>query len=286
MAIPLRGGLTRFAASSLGAVSGWARASVSLAMAGGVAGSGVPVKSVQAADGPAAPRAPSPAGDLPTEPVDGEALPAWRPAPADNGRASPARPLIDLPPAKAHATAALAAIATYSPFAGELLRRMGNRNAPPMVARYDDGSQMWFDFAAHAVIVEPQAWVRLRAQRTLPSLVEEPVDATALSAKATTQDLDAVAWACGLAAHALPLLGARQDWRQARLRPQGRLRLAELSRMPAHLHLCEVLACGTTTPDALRRATRVDVAELRAFLQAALFVQAVTWDRSAVRDAD
>ena len=39
----------------------------------------------------------------------------------------------------------------------------------------------------------------------------------------------------------------------------------------------EVLACGSSTPAALRRATRVDVTELRAFLQAALFVQAVRW---------
>ena len=259
-------------------VSEWAFASVSRAVPAGLGEAWRSVAADRPADRQAASVEPPNPEDLPTEPFAGAAAPTVSRASEPVAAPKPSvRTVPDVPPPQPHAADALGAIAAFSPFAGELLRRLGDRGAPPLAARYDDGSLLWFDFAARAVIVEPKAWVRLRAQRELPGLVTEPVEPTALSAKATTQDLDAVTWACGLAAHALPLLGAPLAWQRASLRPQGRLRLAELSRMPAHLHLCEVLACGSSTPAALRRATRVDVTELRAFLQAALFVQAVRW---------
>jgi hypothetical protein len=164
-----------------------------------------------------------------------------------------------------------------STFVADLLRGYGDRQAPVLLAGYDHGASLLVDFERHQVIADDSAWERLRAQRELPRRADGTFRPVAPAPKAKTQGLDALVWSTGLAAGALPLLGAPAEWRDAPIRSRGWLHLRALSRMPVHLHLAELIAAGGSTPERLRRATRADVRELRAFLQAGLFLQALEW---------
>lgn len=168
-------------------------------------------------------------------------------------------------------------IAAASPFVAELLRCYGDRSAPVLIAGYSSGGSLLIDFKRHQVIADEGAWARLRAQRELPRGADAAFEPSVLTPQAKTYDLDTLVWSCGLAAAALPLLDAPDAWRHARICSRGSQHFRALSRVPAHLHLADLLAAGATTPEQLRRATRVDLRDLRAFLQAGLFVQALRW---------
>jgi hypothetical protein len=180
-------------------------------------------------------------------------------------------------PAPQRRTRPLEPIAAASPFVAELLRGYGDRAAPVLIAGYVNGESLLIDFKRHELIADDGAWAQLRAQRELPRLADGAFEPRGLTPQAKTHDLDALVWSCGLAAGALPLLDAPDAWRHARIVGRSTAHFRALSRVPVHLHLADLIAAGDTTPEHLRRATRVDLRELRAFLQAGLFVQALQW---------
>jgi len=170
-------------------------------------------------------------------------------------------------------------LAAAPPIVVELLRRYDDAGAPFLLAGYGDGPSMLIDFARAEVMADPQAWERVQAQRELPRSADGAFAPAGLSHGAKAQRLESLVWAVGLACAELPLHNAPAAWREARLASQGWLHLKAFSRMPVHLHMAERLAQGDTTPAELRRSTRVDEAELRAFVQAGLFLNLLHWAR-------
>jgi hypothetical protein len=175
---------------------------------------------------------------------------------------------------------ASAAMQAASPFVAELLRRRDDRQSPCLLAGYADGESLLIDFERGEVIADPGAWEHLRARRELPRIADGTFRPAGLTHRAKIQRIDALMWATGLAAADMPLLGVAAAWRDERIGSRGGLHLQAFSRAPAHLHLVELLARGHTTPATLRRATRVDERELRAFLQGGLFLGLLEWVRA------
>lgn len=165
------------------------------------------------------------------------------------------------------------------PFVGELVRNWQDRKHPCLFAGYEDGSSLVVDFKLQQVRADATAWERLLARGELPRLGDGsfPLDAPSYLSK--EHPLASLIWAVGLASGSLPLLGAPTEWRSARLISRDWRPLPRLSRAPAHLHLATLAAQTEVTPEQLRLATRVDERDLRAFLQAALFLRLLEWAR-------
>lgn len=165
------------------------------------------------------------------------------------------------------------------PFVEELVRNWRDGRRPCMIAGYDDGGALLIDFARHEVRADARAWERLLARGDLPRIADESLPLQGPTYRAERHPIESLVWAVGLASANLPLLGAPAAWRSAPLTGRGWQDFPSLSCAPAHLHLAELASQGETTPQQLRRATRVDERALRAFLQAALFVRLLEWTR-------
>ncbi len=166
------------------------------------------------------------------------------------------------------------------PFVSELVRTWHDRHRPRMVVGYaDDGAAFVIDFALQHVLADRRAWERLLACGELPSQGTGSFALDGPSYLCKLHPIESLIWAVGLASANLPLLGAPIAWRSARLLSRGWEQFPDLCRAPAHLHLAELASQGETTPDQLRHATRVGEGDLRAFLQAALFLRLLEWSR-------
>lgn len=166
-----------------------------------------------------------------------------------------------------------------SPFTAELLGHWGNPMASCLLAGYGDGRSVLVDFARGEVIADPQAWELLLARRELPRLEDVEYKPAGLTPRAKVHRIESMLWAVGLASGKLPLLGAPPAWRRARLAAPGWMHLQQFSRVPVHLELAERIEREAVTPAELRRSCRVDELELRAFLQAGLFLRLFDWVR-------
>ncbi len=164
-----------------------------------------------------------------------------------------------------------------SPFTAELLRQWGHARAICLLAGYGEGCSVLVDFARGEVIADPRAWELLLAQRELPRLEDGDYKPSALTPRARVHTIESMLWAVGLASARLPLLGAPPAWRGAHLAAFGWMHLQQFSRVPVHLELAERIEREAVTPVQLRRSCRVDELELRAFLQAGLFLRLFDW---------
>ena len=221
-------------------------------------------------------RTPHESGDS----LDGDSLPALRRAlapPVGRGEPLLAAPEASLqPPVERLDDDAVAALPAFT---AALLRHWGDREAPCLLAGYGDGAALLIDFARGEVMADASAWERLVARRELPQLASETFAVEGPTHRAKLYRIECLVWAAGVASAALPLLGAPAAWSRACIAARGALQWRRFTRAPAQLHLADEVACGATTPAQLRRATRVDVRELRAFLQAGLFLRLLQWNR-------
>ena len=142
-----------------------------------------------------------------------------------------------------------------------------------LVASYEGGGLMVIDFAHSHVLLEPRAQDALRLAKQLPMLNAGAVPTAGMQ----TSALDRVLWSLGWAAgtHALHAAGA-DWWHQplVALKPQE---VPRYSAAPVHLEMARALAEGPMTPSQLRRKSRTDIAELRCFLQACLWLGLLGW---------
>lgn len=157
-------------------------------------------------------------------------------------------------------------------FVRQLLTGMLLPETPPLQASYPSGDSIGVDFLRGEVRMDACAWERLCVAQELPTLPGAPPRHNALRL-----DLDKVVWAVGLASARRALLGAAPQWRHASVKAAGRPSLRRYSLRPSHLALAEHLLEGSTTPARLQAQARVSEADLRAFLQAGLFVGFVYW---------
>lgn len=143
----------------------------------------------------------------------------------------------------------------------------------PILACYEGGARMVIDFARSQVLIEPEAEATLRLAHWLPVLDAGPLPTWGVH----SCELDRVLWFLGWAGGRHPLHAAGDDWwRQplVALTPHGVWRH---SAVPLHLEMARALAEGPMTPAQLRQKCRADVAELRCFLQAGLWLGLLGW---------
>lgn len=170
-------------------------------------------------------------------------------------------------------------LAGCTSFVVELVNRWNDRRSPILLASYAADASLQVDFQRREVRADAGAWERLQARRELPQWVDPGAWLHEPSYRAKVYGLEALVWAVGLASAHLPLLGAPAAWRNAGLRGRGWQDLPLFSRAPVHLHLAELVSQGETTPKQLRSASHVDERELRAFLQAGLFLRLLEWSQ-------
>lgn len=143
----------------------------------------------------------------------------------------------------------------------------------PFGAVYGDGGVLQIDPAAGRARFDADAWLNLRLLGRLPCLQADAQH----SGEFAEHELDQVLWLLGLAAADLPLLEEPEDWWHAPVTPVHLTSIGRYTLKPAHLAMARVLARGGVTPSQLRRECRVSERELRAFLQACLFLCLVWW---------
>lgn len=231
-------------------------------------------------------------------------LRAGRPAPG------PMRQCVDLPPAadttstwpaalpdfsdsapvvdadlEARLSAAALAHAPIDPARARFLDALYAGLADParaqLVAGYEGGGLMVIDFTHSHVLLEPRAQDALRLAKRLPMLNAGAVPAAGMQ----TCELDRVLWSLGWAAGMQPLYAAEADWWH---QPLVALKLQEVARysaVPVHLEMARALAEAPMTPSRLRRKCRVDIAELRCFLQACLWLGLLGWLHGGISSA-
>lgn len=173
---------------------------------------------------------------------------------------------------------ALGTLRQASPFAADLLRRCGDRRAPALLAGYPNGGgSILFDFARQEARAGDRVWERLRGAQELPRMADGDFRPEPLSQTTRTRDLASTLWACGLAARRLALVGAPAQWQRVPLQARGVQDLRAYTCTPLHLHLIDLLDAGPLTPSELCRASGEAGSDLRAFLQAGLFLQVLSW---------
>lgn len=163
---------------------------------------------------------------------------------------------------------------TEAAFVRDLLTGMLLPESPALAASWGPGENVMVDFLRGQVRIDASAWERLCVRHELPGRPGETVRHNALSL-----DLDRVVWATGAACAMRPLLGADpQRWRAQRIKAAGRTSLRRYSLKPSHLTMAELLVQRPMTPLELMQRSRVSESDLRAFLQASLFVGLTYWN--------
>lgn len=154
-----------------------------------------------------------------------------------------------------------------------LRRGLVDPTQAPLAAGYGPRAALWIDFAAGVVQIDERADQRLRLSRELPYLSA----AARPEAGAKSRDLDLVVWDIALAAGDFRLLQAPVNWWRTPLIVQPHVDVGRYTPLPQHLALARALAQAPLAPAELRRRCRVSLADLRGFLQAALFLGVVRW---------
>lgn len=158
-----------------------------------------------------------------------------------------------------------------------LRRGLVDPTQPVLMAAYGRKAAMWIDFATGVARIDDLADQRLRVTREVPYLAR----AASPDAKAKTRDLDQVVWDIAVAAGDFRLLHSPVNWWHTPLIAQPRLSVARYTLLPQHLEMARCLAAGPIAPADLRRRCRVSLGDLRAFLQALLFLGLAYWMPSA-----
>ena len=154
-----------------------------------------------------------------------------------------------------------------------VLRGLVDDSTEVLVASFGPQAALRMDFAARLVSLDPRALQGLRVRRELPRLG----DAATLTDQAVVHDLDEVVWHLGIACGRYTLLGApADDWHTALVAVDA-AQIERFTRQPRHLQLMQRLQQGPVSPSDLRRQVRIQVADLRSFLQACLFLGLVRW---------
>ncbi len=152
---------------------------------------------------------------------------------------------------------------------------LSDPGAPPLHLSYGPQAHIEIDFALGQAWLDPAAQRALRVQRLVPTLVP-PCRA---GDDALPREPAAVFWDIGLAAGGHRLMDQPPDWWRALVRPLDAEALMRHATLPGHRVLAAVLAAGPTTPQDLLRLSGVPLAQLRPFLQAALVLRLVRWQR-------
>ncbi|MEN9629006.1 MAG: hypothetical protein RJA10_2233 [Pseudomonadota bacterium] len=154
-----------------------------------------------------------------------------------------------------------------------LRRGLVDPSQPPLRAGYGPQASLVIDFAAGVAMVDLLADQRLRLAREVPylSLGAQVVDG------AGQRELDLVVWDIAMAAGGFRLLHSPVNWWRAPLIARPKLDISRFSLRPHHRDMARCLAQGPTSPADLRRLSRVGLVDLRAFLQACLFLGLVYW---------
>ncbi|MDE2368571.1 MAG: hypothetical protein KGN16_06320 [Burkholderiales bacterium] len=158
-------------------------------------------------------------------------------------------------------------------FVEAVLRGRADAATPALEASYQPGANLVFDFARQQVLIDPLALQYLVLERELP----QPAPGERPGSKAVVRTLDQALWKLGLACGALPLQGEPEDWWHRPLLRQPGVGPERYSRQPLHLEMTHRLTEKPLTPSQLRRAARVGVAELRAYVQACLMLGLLQW---------
>jgi hypothetical protein len=157
-----------------------------------------------------------------------------------------------------------------------VLRGLDDPATPALCASYGPEANLRFDFRARLVTCDALAQQHLRVQRELPL----PAPPARPQTDYVVRELDDMVWDLGLASGRFPLLDEPQDWWHTPLQSHAGAavaRVARHSRLPRHLELARRLQQGPATPSQLRRHVRINVAELRCFLQACLMLNLLRW---------
>lgn len=145
--------------------------------------------------------------------------------------------------------------------------------APVLHASYGADANLRLDFRQRIATLDPQAQRHLRVHRELPSLVPR----AAPGEGATVRELDETVWDLGIAGGNQALFEAPIDWWHRALSAPPPGAVQRCTRLPRHLALARIFEAGPATPSALRRAARIDIDDLRRFLQACLILGLVHW---------
>lgn len=155
-----------------------------------------------------------------------------------------------------------------------LLRRgLVDPGQPPLSAGYGRQAALQIDFATGVALVDELADQRLRVTRDVPYLAR----GAAPGPLAKTRELDLVVWDIALAAGGFRLLNSPVNWWHTSLLAQPQLNVSRYTLLPQHLELARHLGEGPVSPAELRRRCRVNLTDLRGFLQAGLFLGLLHW---------
>jgi hypothetical protein len=143
----------------------------------------------------------------------------------------------------------------------------------PLAASYGQGASLRIDFESGQVLIDELADQRLRIARELPYLA----GSLRPGERAKVRDLDLVVWDIALAAGDFRLLHAPVNWWRTPLMALPQVDVARYTALPQHLAMAREIVRAPTAPADLRRRCRVSLADLRGFLQAALFLGVVYW---------
>lgn len=154
-----------------------------------------------------------------------------------------------------------------------LRRGLVDPSAPPLRAGYGHRAALSIDFATGVAHLDELAEQHLRVTREVPYLSRgaDP------GPRARLRDLDLVVWDIALAAGGFRLLHSPVNWWRTPLLLSPQARLGRYTALPQHLEMARVLAAGPISPAELRRRCRVGITDLRAFLQASLFLGLLHW---------
>ena len=154
-----------------------------------------------------------------------------------------------------------------------LRRGLVDPTQPPLRAGYGPQASMVIDFAAGVATVDALADQRLRLSREVPYLSR----GAQLVDGAVPRELDLLVWDIAIAAGGFRLLHSPVNWWQAPMIARPQLDISRFSLRPQHRDMVRCLAQGPVSPAELRRRSRVSLVDLRAFLQACLFLGLVFW---------
>lgn len=154
-----------------------------------------------------------------------------------------------------------------------LLQGLADPGTADLHAQWGADATLRVDFAARSALLDPKALQGLRVRREPPQRCTRARPGE----HATEMALDELAWHLGQACGQHVLLDQPADaWHHPLLGLQAH-HIERYTSQPRHLELARRLAAGPVSPSDLRRHVRINVADLRRFLQACLFLGLVRW---------
>ena len=154
-----------------------------------------------------------------------------------------------------------------------LRRGLVDPTEPLLAAGYGPQAALVIDFATGIATLDERADQHLRVTREVPYLAH----GARPGETAKSRELDLVVWDIAVAAGGYRLLHAPVGWWQAPLIAQPRLDISRYTALPHLREMACCLAVAPISPAELRHRCRVGLTDLRAFLQACLFLGLVYW---------